>query len=158
MAKCNLDNLVIENAKIIYRNFRGEESKYNRSGDRNFCVVIEEEEYAKKLIEDGWNVKLKVPKDEERDPFYYIKVAVSYQYYGPSVYLVTKRKKVLLDSETIGILDTADILNVDLAIRPSAWDVNGKTGVKAYLKTMYITIEEDEFAGKYEDDGVPFET
>ena len=156
MAKSNLDNLVIENAKIIYRNFKGEESKYNRGGDRNFCVIIEDEDYAKQLIDDGWNVKLKVPQDDSRDPFYYIKVTVSYRYYAPSVYLVTKRKKVLLDEESIGILDNADIINVDLAIRPSSWDVNGKTGVKAYLKTMYITIEEDEFAHKYDDD-IPFD-
>lgn len=156
MAKSNLDNLVIENAKIIYRNFKGEESKYNRGGDRNFCIVIEDDEYAKQLADDGWNVKLKVPQDENKDPFYYIKVTVSYRYYAPSIYLVTKRKKVLLDEESINILDNADIINVDLAVRPSSWDVNGKTGIKAYLKTMYVTIEEDEFAHKYDDD-IPFD-
>ena len=144
------NNLLIRNARLIYRNFEGVGTDFNSPGDRNFCVIIEDEEYAKQLIEDGWNVKLKVPKDDSRDPFYYIKVAVSYQYYAPAVYLVTKRQKTLLDEESVGILDTVDIINVDLAIRPSAWDVNGKTGVKAYLKTMYMTIEEDEFADKYD--------
>ena len=161
MAKCELDNLVIENARIIYRNFSGEENKFNRAGDRNFCVVIEDEEEAKKLIEDGWNVKIKIPKNkddsgEEREPFYYIKVSVSYKYYAPKIYLVTKKRKILLDEDSIGIIDSTDIINVDLAIRPSAWEVNDKSGIKAYLKTMYVTIEEDEFADKYDDD-IPFD-
>lgn len=147
-----LPNLIIENARILFRNFSGNEGQFNREGDRNFCLPLEPD-VAQQMIEDGWNVKFLKPREEDDEPQAYIQVAVNYKYANkaPKIYMITSRGRTQVDEDMVNILDWADFANIDLIVNPSRWEVNGKTGIKAYLKTLYVTIMEDELDQKYAD-------
>ena len=150
----------IDDARIIYRNFAGAPSKFNREGDRNFAVVIEDQDIAEALTEKGWNVKIKPPREEGDDPFMFLPVKVKFNERGPRVYLQNSlggRNRVTLDEDTVGILDNVDITNVDLDIRPYDWDVQGKTGRTAYLQSICVTQEVDRFLERYAEQESPEE-
>ena len=144
--------LQIDDARIIYRNFAGEVSQFNRAGDRNFSVLIEDEQIANELRDHGWNVKIKQAREEGDTPFMHLPVKVKFNDRGPSVYLVSGSNRVKLDEETIGMLDSIDILGVDLDIRPFDWEVNGKAGRAAYLQSICVTQDIDRFAQRFEED------
>lgn len=141
--------LQIDDARIIYRNFAGEATKFNRAGDRNFAVVIPDQETADALIDQGWNVKIKPPREDGDDPFMFLPVKIKFNNIGPRVYLRTGSRRNRLDEESISCIDDIDIESVDLDIRAFDWDVNGKTGRTAYLQAAEFTQRLDRFAARY---------
>lgn len=138
--------LQIDDARIIYRNFSGEGSKFNREGDRNFSLIIDDPAIVDELVAQGWNVKIREPREEGDNPFIHLPVKVKFNDRGPRIYLITGDRRNELDEESVGILDNVDIISVDLDIRPYDWEVNGKTGRTAYLHSMRVIQEVDRFA------------
>lgn len=148
--------LQIDDAHIIYRNFSGVGGKFNREGDRNFAIVIPDQEAADALIKEGWNVKIKPPREDGDSPFMYLPVKVKFNERGPACYLATGSRMNKLDEDSVSCLDDVDILSVDLDVRPYDWVVNGKEGRTAYLQSIKVTQQIDRFAASSNNEDVPF--
>jgi hypothetical protein len=152
----NEGTLLMEDASIVFRNFAGKEGMYNAEGDRNFCVLLDDE-LAETLSKDGWNVKELRAREEGDTPQKYIQVSVKYrgrsgaQVRPPTIVMITSKGRTSLDENEAELLDWVDIAKTDLIVRPFQWAVNGKTGTKAYLKSIYITILEDALQIKYQE-------
>lgn len=149
-------SVIIENAEILpgrFRNFSGKPGTYNAEGDRNFCLVIPPE-VAGDMEADGWNIKVLNKRSDEEDDRYYIKVKVRFgSNKPPKIVMITSGGKTMLDEESVDMLDWADIETADVAINPYESEVRGQHYVTAYLKSLYVTIEEDDLDRKYADVG-----
>lgn len=141
-------SLIVEDARIIFRNFAGKEGMYNREGDRNFCLLLDED-LALQMERDGWNIKALKAREEGDPDQPYVQVSVGFKGRPPKIVMITSRGRTDLGEEECEILDWVEIRTVDLIIRPYEWTINGKTGIKAYLKSIFVTVEEDELDIKY---------
>ncbi len=139
---------MVEDATIIFRNFAGKEGQYNREGDRNFAVILPND-VAIQMLEDGWNVRYLEPREEGDEPTPHIQVAVNFKNYPPRVVMLTSTTRTQLDEESVEVLDWADIRLADLIARGYEWTVGDKSGIKAYLQSLFVTIEEDALEQKY---------
>lgn len=144
--------LVMESVQIGFRNFEGREGPYNRKGDRDFVVFLDRE-FAEELEREGWNIKWPKPNDyinpEEDDRNPYLPVSVGFDYYPAKVYIISNENVTMVGQDEVEMLDWAEMENVDLVIRPYEWEVNGNSGIKAYLKAGYFTIVTNAFDDKY---------
>lgn len=150
MAKIEIPDLSFEHAEVWYCNFAGVAKQFNREGDRNFEVRFKDLELAQTLMDDGWNVKI-VPPAEGSDlqPYAKLKVTVEFDRKPAHIFMVEDGELVPLGPDSVACLDYADIENIDLVIRPRYWEGAGKSGIKAYLRTAYVTLERDAFHDKY---------
>lgn len=121
-----------------FRNFSGIVGTYNKTGERKFSVFLPED-IARDLMDIGWYVKEKAPYREGGDPQFQLDIAVGYDRWPPVVKLTSYDGTVsYLTEENVGILDSIDIEDATVEIRPYNWEVNGKSGCKAYLKELVV--------------------
>ena len=158
--RTNLKPFTMENAQLLMnaRNFAGRPGKYTPQGVREFVLRLPPD-LADQLAEDGWNVTYLKPREEGDLPEPILRVSVNYNYWQPpEIYKVVGRSKTLLNEDNVSVLDTAEISNVDLRVRPRFWGDENKGGIKAYLEKMYVTVVEDDLDAKYnfDDAEVPF--
>lgn len=140
---------MIEDARIIFRNFAGKEGQYNREGDRNFAVILTDD-LAEQMLEDGWNVKALASREEGDPDTPYIQVSVNFKNRPPRIVMITSTARTNLGEDSVEVLDWAEMATVDLICNGYDWTVNGKSGTKAYLKSLFVTIAEDDLERKYQ--------
>jgi hypothetical protein len=148
MPRPDQKTFLIEGAQILFRNFAGRPGPYNDEGDRNFAVIVPPD-LLDNLIKDGWNVKFLEAREEGEPDIPFISVRVNFDNKPPRVVTLTSSSRTSLNEKSVEMLDYADFANVDLICNGYEWNVQGKSGTKAYLKSLFVTLEEDELERKY---------
>ena len=150
----NPSDLMIEDAKLLFTNFAGSPTRYNSEGGKRELSVALPLNLVEDLERDGWNVKYRKNADGEFDPERpYLGVKVSYKFRAPAIWLITGGRKQLMTEDTVGTLDNITIKTADVVIHPSVYDVRGQQGISAYVKELYVVMDDESasFASKYAD-------
>lgn len=146
--------ITIEDAQLKWPNFEGRAGMFNEEGERDFNVIIDDKT-AQNLIADEWNVKGGGEDDEGNPQEYWLPVAVGFKKFPPRIYLITPKGRVQLSEDEVSAIDSLDIKAADMSIRGSFWPKGWKPGsgekggIKAWLRTMFITINVDPLDEKY---------
>lgn len=152
----NNENIVIiKNARLLFRNFAGLPTRYCKEGGKRTFNVVLQPELAAEMEADGWKIRYLDPRDPDENPTPILEVAVNFGgFKPPRVVKICGGRKEILDETSVRELDYAEIERADVSIRPYNWNVNGTTGIKAYLKSLYVTLYQDELEEDY--DELPF--
>lgn len=144
--------ITLEDAIITFRNFRGEEQRWNPPGVRTFGVIIPKD-MVPAMKTDGWNLKESTPREEGDDTYFYIPVTASWAHRPPKIIMIsqTSGKRTHVNESLAETLDYAEIVNVDMIVNGNPWPSDTRDGgLKAWLDTMYVTVVPNALDAKYE--------
>lgn len=163
------EKITMRNVVVRFPNFDGAASGYNPAGNRNFNILLTEDE-ASELREKGFYVKSKIRDDGM--VLETLKINVSYRgYSAPKIIVICRGEQIEYTedddlSKIDGLYKTGSVIKTDLRFSPYRnKDRTDNYGYSAYLDSIYITIEDDPLAAEYDamcssytpsDDDVPF--
>ena len=133
----------ITNAKIvgypgsIWRKFKGVQTE---TGLKHTFVVYIDEQYVQMLKDRNFEVGYY--NKEGRDPFYFLKITLSWRYSDPMVYVVAHNMvRTQQSEEAIGDLDQCDNIQfIDMDISASHYNSHGREGYTAYGKNVHFYL------------------
>ena len=142
--------------QIIFRNFEGAAGQFNNAGDRNFCLIIDEE-LAGELQSKGFSVKhTKAREDFDSVPYIKIKVGFTLKDgtdnpYPPKIFKIDSSGMRALDKTNVKLLDGARIKSADLIFAGNPYEDRNTHEVRysAYLRNLYAEIEENDLEREY---------
>lgn len=149
-SKVRLPQIVIQDAKLLFRNFAGAaRPPYNQAGDRN-CNVLVPPELAAQLKADGWNVRTLKATDETVEPGQTIAFTINMQsQFPPRIWLCTPgHKPELMEADDLQILDYAKFTSVSLKINPWIWQASPQR-VSGFLEEGFFELEPDPLRDRY---------
>ena len=144
--------LVVKNAKLYSHDFAGDRSNFKT---RSICVEIPEE-VKDILINDGWEVKVRIYEVDDREPRYYLPVKIQFNEYGPEIKKIGDGDHTLFTEETANTLDDCSMTNINLVISPYKSD--RKATLSAYLREMRFQLNKSplDFDDYDDEDDLPF--
>ncbi len=153
-------DISIEHAVVIWSNFAGRPTKFNPQGGKRTFNIVLPRKIADELTANGWNVKVREPRDEDDDPLIFTEIVLNMDsQYPPKVYLCSefggKKSMNTLDGSTVGELDDLEIENFDIIIHPYEHGRTEEYRIKGYANSIYATQAHNfDFGGKYDGYGV----
>lgn len=147
-----IPDLEIPDAQVkwAWSNIAGRKNDYDSEGDHYFQIIIPEDR-VNALLDDGWAVKEHEGQEEGDPPEYLLKVRVSYRFDPPKVYFLKGRRKIRAEERDLPDITRASTNRLDLVLQPSRWVKNGRTGISAYVKEMYVDMKTSQFDEMYAD-------
>ena len=142
------ETVTFRDAAIIYKNFSGEKRQYNVEGDRNFSIMMGQED-ALEMQGKNWNVKPMRRREEDDQQLYHMKVKINFNNRPPRCWLVSSGGRTMLGEGLIGMLDQLESVRVDLEIVAFDWEMAGNTGRTAYLQSLFFHMYESELELEY---------
>lgn len=136
----NNNNIQVDHARIIYRNFSGQNSKFPNS--HGFALLIDDENVAHALADAGWTVHIKPAKEPGDIPFMYVQVTVKYDP-RTTIVMQTGNELRILDENTMGIIDNIEIEDISMDLHLS------RKGA-AYMNNLRVTQKVNRFRQEYE--------
>lgn len=153
MRMARVNDINITDGEIAYSNFSGRPTQFNPDGGVRTVTFVIPYDAADQLIADGWKIR-EQQIDDEGHIRYLLEAKFTFrtrngQPRDPKIFIVRNDRLVHMTEETIDTLDRADILSVDAVLGASYWEWGGRSGITAYINSMYITIKDNPVDEKY---------